>query len=123
MNMTSQNYITFLLDRLGDPSQNFTGQFTISELVSGYESVVQQPKLDVLKLTDLTDEDQHFQILTDKDIGIIGPDGQPISAESIVHQAPDGQLVAVIDSGFTLPQVSVWAVEETESCRLTNVLV
>lgn len=106
LNQTSQNYITILLDRRGDPSDNFTGQITVSELVSGYESVINQPKLPVLKLRDLTEEDQHFQILTDKNIGIIGPDGQAIQVDSIVPEAPDGQLVAVLDSGFTLPQVA-----------------
>lgn len=95
-----------LLNRDSDPGENFTGQITISELVSGYESVIDQPKLSVLKLSDLTEQDQHFQILTDKNVGILGPDGQPITADSIVSEAPDGQLVAVLDSGFTLPQVN-----------------
>lgn len=45
--------------------------------------------------------DQHWQALTDKNIGIIGPDGQPINVGSIVPNAPDGELVAVFDSGFT----------------------
>jgi hypothetical protein len=43
--------------------------------------------------------DQHWQIFTDKDDGIIGPDGQPLKVDSIVPGCPDGQLVAVIDSG------------------------
>jgi hypothetical protein len=46
-----------------------------------------------------------MQIRTDANNGIIGPDGNPISAQSIVPQAPSGTLVAVIDSGFTFPQV------------------
>lgn len=36
---------------------------------------------------------------------MIGPDGKPIDYDSIVPSAPDDQLVAVFDSGFTLPQV------------------
>jgi len=43
--------------------------------------------------------------LTDKNIGIIGPDGQPIQIDSVVPSAPDGELVAVFDSGFTFSQV------------------
>lgn len=100
----SQNYITLLLNRQGDPSETFTGQLTISEIVSGYENVTNAPKLSVIKLPDLTDRDQHWQVYTDVD-GIIGPDGQPISVDSIVPKAPDGQLVAVLDSGYTFPQV------------------
>ena len=42
---------------------------------------------------------QHWQALTDKDDGIIGPDGNAIQIPSIVPKAPDGQYVAVFDSG------------------------
>lgn len=45
--------------------------------------------------------DQHWQALTDTNVGIIGPDGQPIVVDSIVPNVPDGQFVAVFDSGFT----------------------
>jgi hypothetical protein len=50
-------------------------------------------KLDIL--------DQHWQALTDND-GIIGPDGNSIRVKSIVPNAPKGQFVAVIDSGYVL---------------------
>jgi len=53
----------------------------------------------------LTDADQHFQVLSDKNKGIIGPDGNVINTHSIVPKAPSGQLVAVFDSGFTFSQV------------------
>lgn len=46
-NKTSDNYITFLLDRKGDPTDPFTGQFTISEIVPGFENITTMPKLDV----------------------------------------------------------------------------
>jgi hypothetical protein len=107
LNQTSQNYISFLLDRKGDPKEPFTGQMTISEPVPGFENITNYPKLSVEKVQggSLTDEDQHWQVLTDKNIGIIGPDGQPITAESGVSKAPSGTLVAVIDSGFTFSQV------------------
>jgi hypothetical protein len=104
-NKTSQNYISFLLDRQSDPGDAFTGQFTISELVPGFESVTSMPKLSVELVEGLVDENQHWQVLTDKNVGIIGPDGQPIAQKTIVPKAPSGRLVAVIDSGFTFPQV------------------
>ncbi|KAH8109296.1 acid protease [Phellopilus nigrolimitatus] len=103
-NKTSQNYISFMIDRANDPGETLKGQFTISELAPGYESIASQPKLDVVTVPGLTDRDQHWQMYSDVD-GVIGPDGQPIVYKSIVPKAPTGQLVAVIDSGFTLPQV------------------
>lgn len=99
-NSSSQNYITLLLDRLGDSVEPFTGQFTISEPVAGFENITSQPKLGVMKVPGLTDADQHFQVLSDKNKGIIGPDGNVIQTESIVPKAPSGQLVAVFDSGM-----------------------
>ncbi|KAJ7601197.1 aspartic peptidase domain-containing protein [Mycena floridula] len=103
-NSLSSNYITFLLDRKGVTS-NFTGQLTVSEIVPGFEAINNMPKMDVETVHKLLDQDQHWQALTDKDIGIIGPDGQVIPTDSIVPKAPDGQLVVVFDSGFTFNQV------------------
>jgi len=94
-----------MLSRNGDPGSQIAGQFTISSVVPGFENIMNQPQLPVEKVYELTDKDQHWQIYTDKDVGIIGPDGQPIQYDSIVPKAPSGQLVAVLDSGFTLPQV------------------
>lgn len=99
------DYITLILDRHGDPDNNITGQFTISEIVPGFENITSMPQLPVETVYKVTNRDQHWQLLTDKDVGVIGPDGQPIQLESIVPKAPDGRLVAVLDSGFTLPQV------------------
>ncbi|KAI0344418.1 aspartic peptidase A1 [Trametopsis cervina] len=103
-NSTSANYMSVLLDRKSTITQNFTGQLTISELVPGYEKVTSMPKLDVDKVHRLTDQDQHWQAYTDA-FGVIGPDGQPIAVKSIVPSAPKNQLIAVFDSGYTLPQV------------------
>jgi hypothetical protein len=44
---TTDNYITFLLDRKTDPTADFKGQFTVSEVVKGFEAVTSMPKLDV----------------------------------------------------------------------------
>ncbi|KAI0632395.1 acid protease [Trametes polyzona] len=103
-NATAANFLTILLNREGDPQSPATGQLTISEVLSNYSKVTSMPKLPVTKVHKLTDEDQHWQVYTDVN-GIIGPDGKPIEIESIVPKAPDGQLVVVFDSGFTLPQV------------------
>ena len=102
---SADDYITLKLSRRGDPASNITGQFTISEIVPGYENITSMPQLGIEMVYKVTDEDQHWQVLTDKDVGVIGPDGRPIEISSIVPKAPSGQLVAVLDSGFTLPQV------------------
>jgi hypothetical protein len=101
-NKTSQNYITFLLDRQGDSSESFTGQITISEPVAGFENITSQPKMDIETVPGLTSADQHWQILSDKNKGVIGPDGQIINTNSIVPKAPDGQLVAVFGEYWVL---------------------
>lgn len=103
-NSTSANYLTLLLGRESAANQTFTGQLTISELVTGFESITSMPKLTVETVHKLTDEDQHWQVYTDAH-GVIGPDGQAIDVDSIVPDAPDDQLVVVFDSGYTLPQV------------------
>ncbi|KAL4064161.1 aspartic peptidase domain-containing protein [Scleroderma yunnanense] len=102
---SADDYITLKLSRRGDPASNITGQFTISEIVPGYENITSMPQLPIEMVYKVTNEDQHWQVLTDKDVGVIGPDGQPIQISSIVPKAPSGRLVAVLDSGFTLPQV------------------
>ncbi|KAF8906169.1 aspartic peptidase domain-containing protein [Mucidula mucida] len=101
----TDNFITFLLDRKADPSEDFSAQLTLAEYVKGYEKVSEMPKIDVETVHRLLQSEQHWQGLTDKDNGVIGPDGQIILIDSIVPKAPDGQLVAVFDSGFTFTQV------------------
>ncbi|KAG1790304.1 aspartic peptidase domain-containing protein [Suillus plorans] len=102
---SSNDYITLMLSRKGDPGSNITGQFTIGELVPGFENITSMPHLSIEKVYRVTNVDQHWQIVTDKNNGIIGPDGQPIKYSSIAPKAPDGTIVGVLDSGFTLPQV------------------
>jgi hypothetical protein len=46
-NKNSGNYITFLLDRKNDPTQSFTGQLTVSQVIPGFENITSMPKLDV----------------------------------------------------------------------------
>ena len=47
---STDNYISFLLDRKGDPSDLFKGHFSISEIIPGFENVTSMPKLDVDKV-------------------------------------------------------------------------
>ena len=103
-NTTSSNYMSVLLGREIAGGNSSSGYITISEVLPGHESITSMPKLEVTKDHKLTDLDQHWQTYTDKD-GLIGPDGNPIAYDSIVPSAPDGELVVVFDSGFTLPQV------------------
>lgn len=102
---SSNDYLTMMLSRKGDPGSNITGQFTIGEVVPGFENITSMPQLSIEKVYKVTNVDQHWQIVSDKNKGIIGPDGQPIQYSSIVPKAPDGTIVGVLDSGFTLPQV------------------
>ena len=102
-NKTTQNYVSLQLDRVNDPTDTITGQITISELISGNESIASQPKL-YLKDAFMDSSNQHWAIITDKN-GVLGPDGSSISVESIVPHVSGGQMVAVLDSGFTFSQV------------------
>lgn len=103
-NLTASNYLTILLNRANDPGQTYKGEFTISEVVAGYENITSQTKLKIKDVPTLTDTDQHWAVFTDA-YGFIGPDGNPIDYDSIVPRAPDNQLVAVLDSGFSYSQV------------------
>ncbi|KAI0064161.1 acid protease [Artomyces pyxidatus] len=103
-NKTSQNFISITLDRKGDPGDPVTGELTISEIIPGYEAIQQTTKLTVKDVPTLTSADQHWAVFTDQN-GVLGPDGQVIDVSSIVPRAPSKQLVAVFDSGFSLPQV------------------
>lgn len=102
-NKTTQNFVSIQLDRADDPTDPITGQITISELVSGYENITSQPKLDIKDVVH-DSSSQHWAVFTDKD-GVIGPDGNTIDITSIVPHVSGGQLVAVLDSGFSLSQV------------------
>ncbi|KAH9037652.1 aspartic peptidase domain-containing protein [Lactarius pseudohatsudake] len=85
-NPTTPNYLTVLLNRPNDTAEQYTGAMTIGEG---------------------TPPAQHWSIVLDSN-GIIGPDGKAIKVTSNATDAPIhdvNQLVAIIDTGFTLPQV------------------
>ncbi|KAG8982767.1 hypothetical protein FRB93_007809 [Tulasnella sp. JGI-2019a] len=104
--MTTQNYMTILLSRDGDPDSPATGQMTISEPIPGHESILQQFKLPIV-IESKKGNLQHWSGMTDLD-GIIGPDGKPIIVSSnipVARGAGNGRLVALFDTGYSLPQV------------------
>ncbi|KAG6815160.1 hypothetical protein H0H93_010747 [Arthromyces matolae] len=85
-----------------DANDFYGGILTIGQVVTGFEDILEQPRLDVVNsiATEL-----HFQVLLDKD-GLIGTDGRPIPVNSeVASNASDKRITAVIDTGFTLPQV------------------
>ncbi|EKM51672.1 uncharacterized protein PHACADRAFT_261953 [Phanerochaete carnosa HHB-10118-sp] len=104
-NTSTPNFLTILLGRDDDPSDNFPGDLTVGEILPGYDAITSQPKLNV-SLVPVNDEgNQHWQTLLDAG-GIIGPDGKAIDVETAVESTSNkNQLTAVFDSGFSLPQV------------------
>jgi hypothetical protein len=107
--------ITFYLDRANGTAISNNGMLTIDEVLPQYSNITSYTKLTVDKVHRLTDADQHWQVLTDAN-GIIGPDGNTITLKSIAPSAPKGQLVAVIDTGFTLTQVPRYVSDAIYGC-------
>jgi hypothetical protein len=102
-NVSTANYITFLLARQGDPGSTVQEQLTINEIVPSYEAINSQPKLPVKALPGPLRVDQHWAGFIE---GIIGPDNNTIPLSSLVAGTPSGQAVVIYDSGFTFPQMS-----------------
>jgi hypothetical protein len=104
-NTSTPNYMTILLGRSDDPSEPFPGDMTVGEILSGYENISSQPKLDVTAVSHAQLGGQHWQLLLPED-GIIGPNGSVIPVTTVVSSTSDKkQATAIIDTGFTIPQV------------------
>ncbi len=106
-NLTTPNYLTVLLNRPNDTAEKYTGAMTIGEVLPQYSNISNQPKVPVSVLQSFFATQQHWSIILDNN-GIIGPDGKAIQVTSNATDAPThdaNQLVAIIDTGFTLPQV------------------
>ncbi|KAH9007466.1 aspartic peptidase domain-containing protein [Lactarius deliciosus] len=106
-NLTTPNYLTVLLNRPNDTAETHIGAMTIGEVLPQYSNISNQPKVPVLALQGNLSRDQHWLIALDSN-GIIGPNGKAVNVKSNAIDAPThntGQLVAAIDTGFTLPQV------------------
>ena len=100
------NFITVLLNRQNDTAEQYTGEFTISEILPQFQNVSSQTKVPVTVLQSSISGDQHFSLLLDSN-GVIGPDGNAITITSNASYAPthdQHQLQVVLDTGFSLPQ-------------------
>ena len=105
-NLSTPNYFTVLLGRDKDPTDDFSGAITIGEVLPEHADILDQPRLEIVRLPQHREDDQHLNILLDAD-GLIGPDNLPIRVSSVVPTAEDkSRLTVVLDTGFTLPQVS-----------------
>lgn len=105
-NLTTPNYFTILLGRDIDPTDSFHGSITIGEVLPEHPEIVDQPRLEIVRLPENREDDQHLNILLDSG-GLLGPDNLPIEVSSVVPTSADkSRLTVVLDSGFTLPQVS-----------------
>lgn len=108
--LSTPNFVTVLLNRQNDTDETYTGAMTIGEALPQYTNITSQPKVPVSVLQTSISDDQHWSIILDKN-GIIGPDGNAIKLTSNATDAPDHdstQMVAIIDTGFSLPQVPAW---------------
>ncbi|KZO96241.1 acid protease, partial [Calocera viscosa TUFC12733] len=105
-NTSTPNFISFTLsrdDNANDPQSAGTGTFTVGDLISEFQNITSMPQLDVLSAPNALLSGQHFTIQVD---GANGPNGKAISfPTSAVSSVGSGKLVAVLDSGFTIPQV------------------
>ena len=105
-NQSTPNYVTFLLNRSND-TRTYPGAMTISSVLPQYSNLTSQPKVPVSVLQSINSDDQHWSVILDKN-GVIGPDGHMIPLTSNATGAPthdSTQMVAIFDTGFTLPQV------------------
>ncbi|KAH9978210.1 aspartic peptidase domain-containing protein [Lactifluus volemus] len=124
---TTPNFISVLLNRPNDTKASYTGEMTISQIIPQFQKVTNQPKVPVTILQSNLSSDQHFSVLLDSN-GITGPDGNAIQTKSSTSLGPThdpNQLVAVFDTGFSLPQVPAYVAEafysKAKGAQLINV--
>jgi hypothetical protein len=102
---STPNILTILLSRSNDSAEQYSGEITVSEIITGLETITNQPKLTVKTVPSSRSGDQHWQVLLDPN-GIIGPDGRPIAVSTKVSSTQSqSRLTAVFDTGFTFNQV------------------
>ena len=112
---TTLNYMTVLLGRSTDPMNVVHGAMTVNELLLGYEAIANEPKLKIAQAR--IHSSPHWQISLDKD-GILGSDGNPLH-----FQSEKTRYIAVLDTGFTLPQVPEYVCTECNSYRHSLILM
>jgi hypothetical protein len=102
---STPNILTVLLSRSNDPTEQYPGEITVSDILPGMQNISNQPKLTVKSVPSSRSGDQHWQVLLDPD-GIIGPDGQPMVLSTKVSGTTNSSsLTTIFDTGFTLNQV------------------
>jgi hypothetical protein len=103
--LSTPNIFTVLLSRSNDSTEQYPGEITVSDIVSGLEDITSQPKLTVKTVPSSQSGYQHWQVLLDPN-GILGPDGRPITVSTKVSAKQNSlRLMAVFDTGFTFSQV------------------
>ena len=104
-NPSTPNILTVLLTRSDDPTEQYPGEITVSDILPGMQTVVNQPKLTVKTVPSSRSGAQHWQVLLDPN-GITGPNGQPIAVSTKVSGTSNSSsLTVVFDTGFSLNQV------------------
>ena len=103
------NTLTILLSRSYDPTEQYPGEITVSDILPGMQNISDQPKLTVKSVPSSRSGGQHWQVLLDPN-GIIAPDGQPIVLSSKVSSTMNSSsLTVMFDTGFSLNQVPKYA--------------
>jgi hypothetical protein len=103
-----------------DPTDPFPGSITVGDILSGFENVLNEPRLPVT-IDVQQSVDQHFQVLLDQD-GLIGPDGHSIPLHTNVAATPNkNQATVVFDTGFSLPQIPKYAIRASIQFRNSNI--
>ncbi|EJT97813.1 acid protease [Dacryopinax primogenitus] len=117
-NTSTPNFVSFALGREAIPGVNSSAAsttFTIGEIMPGMESVSLMPQLPVISVPTALQGNQHFDVVLDG----ISVNGALIPfPPSVVSAAPQGKLVAVVDTGNTftsLPSSIVAAIYQAVS--------
>lgn len=106
-NDDNNHFFTVQLGRSGDPQYTTEGSFTIGEYISGMEDIANQAKLSRFPNSQDINTPPRWSTL----VSGMSINGQafPFNASS-VPGAPEGTIVAVLDTGFTFPPLPTEAV-------------
>lgn len=101
---STPNHIAFHLDRLYDGNDTNTGSFDIGSFASGFEAVNNTSPIPIFSPS--SNENIYWEVLLDG----IAVNGQNQTLTSTVSggdiEPPPGKLAAVLDTGFSLPQLT-----------------
>ncbi|RPD73742.1 acid protease [Lentinus tigrinus ALCF2SS1-7] len=101
MNASAPNNFDVQLGRIDGPNDVSTGTFIISAHDAGYEDVTEAPKLPCVR-------PEHWSIVVDE----MRINGEPFSFnKSSVSGVPQGKVIAILDTGFSLPPLPQAAVD------------